>query len=131
MPFLTIPKLSLPSPASYKNTLRITLAVQGLSFLFPMQEVASFIPSQETKIPQASGPNTKTQNRSIVVTDSIKNGPHQKNLKKIKKITPLRHSPDFVTTAYTSRVSQLAEGESGHFPADVSSSVGAEDGGRT
>ena len=79
MPFLTILKLSLPSPASYKNTLRTTLAVQGLSLLFPMQKVASFIPGQETKIPQALGPNTKTENRSIVVTDSVKNGPHQKN----------------------------------------------------
>lgn len=51
--------------------------------------------------------------------------------KKKKKRTPLRHSPDFITIAYTPRVSQLAEGESGHFPADVSSSVGAEDGART
>lgn len=53
------------------------------------------------------------------------------HIKKKKQKTPLRHSPDFVTTAYIPRVSQLAEGESGHFPADVSSSVGAEDGART
>ena len=62
MPFLTILKLSLPSPSSYKNTLRTTLVAQGLSLLLSMQGVAGSIPGQETKIPHALSPkhqNTK------------------------------------------------------------------------
>ena len=62
MPFLTILKLSLPSPSSYKNTLRTTLVAQGLSLLLSTQGVTGSIPGQETKIPHALGPkhqNTK------------------------------------------------------------------------
>lgn len=116
MPFLTILKLSLPSPASKKNTLRTTLVVQGVKSSLSYARGCRFHPWSGNTCLRSKHPNTNQKH--------CRNRFNKKySLKKTNKNKNIRHSPDFVTTAYTPRVSQCFEGESGHFPADVSSSA--------